>query len=151
MRRMSQPDEPLSIPAAVHGAMVAHCLAEAPNEACGLLTGLGRGARTFVPLRNALASESRYEADSRDLIDAVVAMRARGEGIVAIYHSHPRWPAVPSRTDLEANHYGDVPRIIVSLLADPPEVRAWRLGPDSYEELAWEIAPPGVESSAMPE
>jgi proteasome lid subunit RPN8/RPN11 len=60
---------------------------------------------------------------------------------VAIYHSHPRWAAVPSRTDLQENHYGSVPRIIVSLLGPTPEVRIWRLDPDSYLELPWRIVP----------
>ena len=93
---------------------------------------------SFHPLRNADASETRYDADPRDLIEAVIALRARGAEILAIYHSHPRWAAIPSRTDLSENYYGDVPRIIVSLLDETPEVRVWRLDPDSYEELPWE-------------
>lgn len=145
---MSEATETLWIPEAVHDAMVAHCVAEAPHEACGLLTGRGKVAARFVPLRNAQASETRYEADSRDLIEAVVDMRARGEAMLAIYHSHPRWEAVPSRTDLETNYYGDLPRIIVSLLGKVPEVRVWRLEPESYEELRWEIGRGGVEPGA---
>ncbi len=71
----------------------------------------------------------------------MVALRGRGAEILAIYHSHPRWAAVPSATDLRENHYGPVPRIIVSLLGPSPEVRVWRLDPDSYEELPWRLAP----------
>ena len=59
--------------------------------------------------------------------------------ILAIYHSHPRCEAIPSRTDLRENYYGAVPRIIVSLLDETPDVRIWRLDPDSYEELPWRI------------
>jgi proteasome lid subunit RPN8/RPN11 len=130
---------PLLIPAAIHDAMVAHCLREAPLECCGLLggnAGTGR-VESFHPLRNASASETRYDADPQDLIDAVVELRRRDAEIVAIYHSHPRWAAIPSRTDLSENHYGAVPRIIVSLLGPVPEVRIWRLDLDSYEELPW--------------
>jgi proteasome lid subunit RPN8/RPN11 len=94
---------------------------------------------SFHPLRNAAASETCYDADAQDLIDAVVAMRERGAEILAIYHSHPRWEAVPSRTDLRENHYGPVPRIIVSLLGETPVVRVWQLDPDSYLELPWRI------------
>ncbi len=32
-----------------------------------------------------------------------------------------------------------MPRIIVSLKGDVPDVRVWRLDTDSYEELSWEI------------
>ncbi len=139
---------PLEIPESVLSAMIEHCLRESPLECCGLLTGRDRRAKTFVPLRNAEQSPTRYDADGRDLIDAVVGMRARNESIVAIYHSHPKWAAIPSRTDLETNYYGDVPRIIVSLLVEPPEVRIWRLEPARYDELAWVVVPDDIEIAA---
>ena len=82
-----------------------------------------------------MASPTRYLADDRDLISAVTTMRGAGEAILAIYHSHPKWPAIPSRTDLEQNYYGEVPRIIVSLLDHPPSVRAFVLSPDSFREI----------------
>jgi proteasome lid subunit RPN8/RPN11 len=106
-----------------------------------LLGGVGNQVSSFHPLRNTSASEVRYDADPLDLIAAVRTLRARKAEILAIYHSHPRWAAVPSQTDLRENHYGDVPRIIVSLLGEVPEVRVWRLDPESYEELSWVITP----------
>src|SRR5262249_50065357 len=86
-------------------------------------------------------------------IAAVLAMRERRAEILAIYHSHPRWEAIPSKTDLRENHYGPVPRIIVSLLEEVPVVRVWRLDPDSYEELPWQIVAaegPGRTPAAPP-
>lgn len=130
---------PLIIPREHHDAMVAHCVREAPLECCGLLGGVPPLVSSFHPLRNSEQSETRYTADSRELIAAVQALRARGAEILAIYHSHPRWAAIPSRTDLAENHYGDVPRIIVSLLGPTPEVRVWRLAPTSSDELPWVI------------
>jgi proteasome lid subunit RPN8/RPN11 len=141
--------EPLLIPRAIHDAMVAHCLRDAPLECCGLLGGVPPTVSSIFPLRNAQASETRYTADSRDLIAAVQALRAQAAQILAIYHSHPRWAAIPSRTDLAENHYGDVPRIIVSLLDDPPAVRVWRLDADSYEELTWRLAPDADDRLAV--
>ena len=90
-------------------------------------------------MRNELKSETRYNADPRDLIAAHISLRQRGADILAIYHSHPRWQAVPSQTDLAENHYGPVPRIIVSLSGEVPEVRVWRLEADSFHELPWRI------------
>ena len=87
----------LTIPAEFHDAMVAHCVREAPRECCGLLGGVTPTVSSIHPLRNASASEIRYDADPRDLIEAVQSLRGRGAEILAIYHSHPRWAAVPSR------------------------------------------------------
>ncbi len=130
---------PLIIPPEHLEAMVAHCVREAPQECCGLLGGVPPQVSSFHPLRNSSQSEVRYDADPRDLIAAVVSLRARGAEILAIYHSHPRWAAIPSQTDLLENHYGVVPRIIVSLLNNKHDVRVWRLDPDSYVELPWTI------------
>jgi proteasome lid subunit RPN8/RPN11 len=130
---------PIVIPSEFLDAMVAHCVRESPLECCGLLGGLAPLVSSIHPLRNSAASAIRYEADSGDLFAAVRALRVQGSEILAIYHSHPRWPAVPSKTDIAKNYYGDVPRIIVSLQGEVPEVRVWRLDPDSFEELPWRV------------
>jgi proteasome lid subunit RPN8/RPN11 len=131
---------PLLIPADIVQAMVDHCRRESPLECCGILGGIGPRVSSFHPLRNIAASPTRYDADPQDLISAYIWLRENHREIAAIYHSHPRWEAVPSKVDLKENHYGPVPRIIVSLLSDPPDVRAWRLDPDSYEEIPWQTA-----------
>jgi proteasome lid subunit RPN8/RPN11 len=132
-------DRPLEIPRDLHDAMVVHCQRESPLESCGILGGLSPRVSSIYPLRNDLASETRYNADPRDLILAHIDLRARRADILAIYHSHPRWQAVPSETDLALNYYGPVPRIIVSLRGLAPEVRVWRLDADSFQELPWRI------------
>jgi [CysO sulfur-carrier protein]-S-L-cysteine hydrolase len=135
------PAQCLTIPTRFRDAMVAHCEREAPLECCGLLGGMSPLVSSIHPLRNIDASETRYNADPNDLIRAVVELRDRGAEILAIYHSHPRWAAIPSKTDLRENYYGTVPRIIVSLLPPDPEVRVWRLDPESFEELPWQVVP----------
>jgi proteasome lid subunit RPN8/RPN11 len=148
---MTDPSTVLQIPRNIVEAMVDHCRRESPLECCGILGGIAPRVSSFHPLRNAAVSETRYDADPRDLIDAVVSLRARNAEILAIYHSHPRWEAVPSRTDLAENHYGAVPRIIVSLLDEPPTVRIWRLEPDSYSELPWMQSEDAPASDRDPE
>jgi [CysO sulfur-carrier protein]-S-L-cysteine hydrolase len=141
--------DPLEIPRDLHDAMVAHCVREAPLECCGILGGVPPRVSSLHPLRNTSASETRYDADPSDLIHAVVALRERRAEMLAIYHSHPRWDAVPSRVDLQENHYDTLPRIIVSLKGKSPEVRVWQLDPDSFRELAWRIVePPGENAGA---
>ena len=100
---MNAPDSrSLLIPEVFHDAMIAHCVREAPLECCGLLGGVAPVVSSIHTLRNASASEVRYDADPRDLIEAVQSLRARKAEILAIYHSHPRWAAMPSRSSLPA-------------------------------------------------
>jgi proteasome lid subunit RPN8/RPN11 len=130
----------LEIPRKILDTMISHCVREAPLECCGILGGIAPPLVTSIYLlRNESQSETRYSADPHDLINTQLELRRRGEDILAIYHSHPRWHAIPSRTDLAENYYGEVPRIIVSLLGDSPDVRVWRLDPDSFLELGWSI------------
>lgn len=133
----------LRVTYAAHSAMIDHCRRESPREACGLLGGAARRASTCYPMRNvARDAERRYDADPHDLIAAVQDMRSRSEEILAIYHSHPRWKAEPSRSDLDLNFHSDTPRIIVGLL-DPssPDVRFWTLFPQGFQELPWRLVP----------
>ena len=132
----------LTIPRDIHDAMVRHCLDEAPLECCGILGGVFPEVSLFYPVTIDQKSETRYNADPKDLINAIRDLRDREAEILAIYHSHPRWEAVPSQADLRLNYYGAVPRIIVSLLEPEPVVRIWRLSPDSYQELGWRIGSP---------
>ena len=136
--------EPLHVPTDLYRAMMEHSRSEAPLECCGVLGGANRRASSIHRFRNAEASETRFNADPNDLIRAIQGLRSQGEDFVAIYHSHPRWRAIPSKTDLELNGYGDLPQIIVGLLDDPPEVRAWRLDPASYVEIPLVIGGPDV-------
>ena len=84
------PGKPLEIPRDIHDAMVAHCVREAPLECCGILCGNAPRVSLFYPLRNDMKSETRYNADPRELIAAHIDFRGKGAEILAIYHSHPR-------------------------------------------------------------
>ena len=139
---MSDRNDVLIIPAPLHAAMIAHALAELPNECCGILGGDGLGAASIFPLRNIAAEpDRRYDAEPMDLFAVERDLRAMSQHVVGIYHSHPRSEPIPSRTDLSHNHYGRTPHIIISCLGQEPEVRVWRLDPDGYEELRWHISP----------
>jgi proteasome lid subunit RPN8/RPN11 len=119
--------------------MIAHCRMDEPLECCGVLAGVFPEVSLFYPLANALASETRYDADPLDLLRAHRDIRDREAELLAIYHSHPSSRPVPSKADLALNYYGPLPRIIISLLGDRPEVRVWRLDPESFEELPWRV------------
>ena len=46
---------------------------------------------------------------------------------LAIYHSHPAGPPIPSQTDIAEAFYPDSVYIIISLAHKPPSVRAFRI------------------------
>jgi proteasome lid subunit RPN8/RPN11 len=127
----------LDLPADILDAMIEHARVAAPEECCGLIVGRAGIATRCIPLRNELGSPVAYRADSRDLFHAFRSIRDEHLELMAIYHSHPTSPALPSRVDLAENYYGDVPRIIISLASEPPDVRAFRLHAGAFEELAY--------------
>jgi proteasome lid subunit RPN8/RPN11 len=79
-------------------------------------------------MTNALASSTEYEMDPAQLIATLRDLRSSGEDLIAIYHSHPRGPARPSKSDIERAYYPAAAYLIISL-ADPerPQAAAFRI------------------------
>ena len=126
--------------------MLAQAVAEAPNECVGLLAGTPDGQVTErLPLINALADPRRFESDPRSLLAAERRRRQLGLEFLAVYHSHPTSPPIPSRTDTdpEVNFWlgSDTVSIIISLAGDTPEARAYWLAPGSYEAAEMKVIP----------
>jgi proteasome lid subunit RPN8/RPN11 len=133
------------VPAGQLDAAVAHALAEAPLEACGLVVGDGPAAAGGVPLRfvacrNALVSPSRFSIHVDDLYRVTVDADDAGQVIWGIVHSHPHSPAVPSATDTGLALYPDAVHLLVSLAGASPEVRAWRIVEGAAHELRLEVS-----------
>ena len=121
--------------------MFTHARASAPEECCGLLGGEGNRAASVYPLRNvAPRPEVAYEAAPEELFEAQRGMRARGETLVGVYHSHPRSnDPVPSRTDVRLAFYPDAFYFIIGFgEGDACVLRAFRI---SEREGRWEPAP----------
>ena len=125
--------------------MFAHARERAPEECCGLLGGQMNEAQTAYPLRNvARRPEVEYEAAPEGLFEAQRLMRARGERLVAVYHSHPRSadPA-PSATDVRLAFYPEAIYFIIGFdAAGGCVLRAFRI---SERGRSWERAEFGVE------
>jgi proteasome lid subunit RPN8/RPN11 len=126
--------------------MVAQAVAEAPLECCGLLAGPpaaegeDRRVTARYPLINALASGTDYESEPRSMFNAMKDMRQNGWEVLAVYHSHPTSPPVPSRKDRERNYSEGVVNLIISLQTAQPEVRGWWLTESDYPEAEWAVA-----------
>ncbi len=135
----------LHIPDPLLAELIAHARAALPNECCGLLAGRienGIGvATTRFAIGNDAASPTQYLTNARDLFAAFRAMRANGEELLAVYHSHPASEPVPSRRDVEENTYGEsVVHLIVGLAGGEWSVRAWWLREKGYCAAEWAIS-----------
>jgi proteasome lid subunit RPN8/RPN11 len=115
--------------------IVEHAKQAYPNEGCGLLVGR-QAAERFIPVRNISGSESEYEMEPSQLIGGLRGLRDTGEQLIAIYHSHPRGPARPSRSDIERAYYPEAAHLIISL-ADPdhPCSAAFRIAGEEAVEV----------------
>jgi len=87
-----------------HGAFLEHVAASYPREACGLAVGKRVGEDVCVvayhPVRNLAPGRDRFDLDPGDIVRIEGLARERDSELVAVCHSHPDAPAVPSREDV---------------------------------------------------
>lgn len=108
--------------------MLAHLRSVLPLEGCGVLAGRGSRVEQLYPVDNKLRSATAYEMEPGQLVAAFSALEGRGHSLLAIYHSHPAGPAVPSPTDIDQANYPEAAHIIVSFEeAEHPRAGAFRI------------------------
>ena len=119
------------IPVDVRDALVAHSLAEAPNEACGLVLLRDGSAERYEPGRNGAASPYRFELE----FDDPEIWYAEDDGYeLAVFHSHVSAPARPSRTDVEnIGLWEGKPYLVYSLQKD--DLAAFRIEDGQINEV----------------
>lgn len=104
--------------------MLAHALAARPAECCGLVGGDREGVGASVyRLRNIAPDPSvAYDGDPQDLCEAQRTMRARGEQLLGVYHSHPREAApVPSESDVRLAYHPSAVYFIIGIEEGGPD------------------------------
>lgn len=85
--------------------MQRHINIQAPLEACGLLGGKNGIVELVLPVKNAAESRVRFQMDPKAQLRAFEQIESEGLEIVAIFHSHPKGPSVPSPTDIAEASY----------------------------------------------
>ncbi len=124
----------LVIPVSIRRRIIDHARAARPNESVGLLATVRDGRETvataFFPGTNVDASPMRYTMNRTEVEIALHRISRAGWTLGAIVHSHPDDPAVPSETDLREHRYSEALMGIISLVAEPPDLRAWFLRPE---------------------
>ncbi len=107
-----------------------HIQSRPEEEVCGLVGGYWQGhtavAQQVVAIDNiSTAPAISYRMHPQMQIETMLAFDRRGWQVVAIYHSHPHGPAVPSPTDIDEAYYSDA----VYLIGLPDgELKAWQIG-----------------------
>jgi len=108
--------ETLQLPRPLANQILAHAQGSPDAEICGLLGGQHNVAQNCYPIDNCAADPTRrYQMDPKKQIAAMRQMRETGEALVAIYHSHPSAPAVPSDIDIREADYLDAVYLVISL------------------------------------
>ena len=83
-----------------------------PEEACGMLAGKDGHVLRVFPATNELHSQVRYRIEPKEQLDIFNEIEQQGWDLLAIYHSHPKGPAHPSKTDIQEAYYPEAIYII---------------------------------------
>ena len=126
----------LAISRSHYAKMLADVEACAPEEACGLVAGKNWIAEQVYVVTNALHSPSVYRMDAQQQIEAFLAMEKNGQELLAIYHSHPAGPSVPSETDRAEFAYPGVITLIWWLKGEIWDCRAYWIRDGGVTEAA---------------
>lgn len=116
--------------------IVAHALADAPDECCGLVACRAGEAVEVIRMENTAHSPLRYEMDSGELYRAMMRIDDAGLEPGIIYHSHTRSAPYPSQTDINLAFYPDSLYAIVGTATPQPELRAYTIRGGEVQESA---------------
>jgi len=121
--------------------MVAHCIESQPNEACGILAGRGITVSEIFRMTNIKLSSVSYLMDPAEQFAMMKELREKFLAMIAIYHSHPCGPAVPSSLDIEQACYEDAVHVIVSLAEGDTIVKAFSITGGKTSEVGITVEP----------
>jgi len=117
---------PLIIPQSIFRELVQHARKEAPIEACGILGGRGDLVEVCYPMTNTDHSADHFLMAPGEQFKVVKVLRAAGQRMLSVHHSHPASPARPSAEDIRLALTPDVLYTILSLQdADSPVLKAF--------------------------
>ena len=129
----------MKISRSAYERIIEHAQQDMPLEACGYLGGEDGAVVEAWCLKNIDQSGEHFSFDPKEQFRTVVAMRAKNQRAVAVYHSHPETPARPSQEDIRLAFDPEMIYVIVSLAAAEPEVRAFRIVKEEVAEEPLDI------------
>jgi proteasome lid subunit RPN8/RPN11 len=115
----------ISISRSHYEIMLADVSRRAPEEACGIIAGNNRRTSRVYVVPNALHSPTAFRMDAQKQIEAFLEMEKDNQEMLAIYHSHPTGPEIPSETDKTEFAYPGVLTLIWFLKEGTWDCRAY--------------------------
>jgi proteasome lid subunit RPN8/RPN11 len=112
-----------------------HARELSPREACGLLAGRSKWVEKVVPVTNVAHSKYRFRMDPAEQVQTLFEFEGLGLDLLAVYHSHPLGPAVPSSTDLEEWRYPEALSLIWSRNSVEWVCKAFSHSPSGWSEV----------------
>ena len=128
----------LEIPRQHWDEMLRHIDRLAPLEACGLMAGFDNRVTVTIPVPNELSSPVRFRMEPQGQLAAFEQIDAAGLALLAIFHSHPQGPPVPSPTDIAEAMY-PVVNIICHRLDGVWRARGFWIESDQFEEVVLKV------------
>jgi len=109
--------------------LLAHAQSQPHQEVCGLISSQHGQPVRHYPIPNCAANPAQqFLMDTTAQLAAQKTLRAAGEELFAIYHSHPTAPAIPSVTDIAECGYPELLYCVISLNTKGVlEMTGWRL------------------------
>lgn len=129
----------MKIARALYDEIVAHALADAPDECCGIVSSRHGEALEVFRMENTAHTWMRYEMDNMELYRVVTSIEDDGNEVGIIYHSHTRTDPVPSQTDINLAFYPDSLYVIVGTATPEPVVRAFTIRDGQVQETALSV------------
>jgi proteasome lid subunit RPN8/RPN11 len=106
-----------------------------PEEACGLVSGKDACSVSVFPVENILHSPVRFRMEPYAQLQAFEEIEEQGLELLAIYHSHPNGPPVPSPTDLTEFAYPGTITLIFSPVNGAWICRGFLLEGGNFREI----------------
>lgn len=120
-------------------AMIDHARQGLPEEVCGYLAGTGNQVTRHYQMTNIDHSNEHFSFDPAEQFQVVREVRKEGLEILANYHSHPETPARPSQEDIRLAFDPNISYVIVSLAAEIPEIKSFRIKNGEVEKEEIEV------------
>lgn len=102
-----------------------------PNEACGLLAGVWKGADATVKkvygMKNVDESPVHFSMDAEEQLAVIKDIRKNGWALIGNVHSHPASCAEPSEEDKRLAYDGSILYLICSFQEKEPVLKAYRI------------------------
>jgi proteasome lid subunit RPN8/RPN11 len=139
--RIERKMKAIQIPQTVVDDIFRQAYEELPDEACGLLTGVGNAVQKRHALTNIDHSPEHFSFDPQEQFAVLKDARANGRKIIANYHSHPATPARPSDEDIRLAYDPDIICIIASLAGEVPDIKAFSIVEGRVEKVEIAVLP----------